>query len=49
MLGGGPRFGVLLKLAFLALVLLVAGDGARYHRAVPVKCVAPTADQAVTL
>jgi hypothetical protein len=48
-LGGGPRFGVLLKLAFLALALLVAGDGARYHRAAPVKCIAPTAAQAATL
>lgn len=49
MLGGGPRFGVLLKLAFLALALLVAGDGARYHRVVPVKYTAPTAALAVTL
>ena len=40
-------FGVLLKLAFLALALLVAGDGARYHRAVPVQCAAPIAGQAV--
>ena len=46
-LGGGPLpFGVLLKLAFLALALLVAGDGARYHRAVPAQCAAPIAGQA---
>ena len=35
-----------LKLAFLALALLVAGDGARYHRAVPAQCAAPIAGQA---
>ena len=39
-----------LKLAFLALALLVAGDGARYHRAAPVQCVVPiTTGQAVAL
>lgn len=40
-------FGVLLKLTFLALALLVVGDGARYHRVAPVQCAAPIAGQAV--
>ena len=42
-------FGVLLKLAFLALALFVAGDGARYHRVAPAQCAAPIAGQAVAL
>lgn len=44
-----PALECLLKLAILALVLFVGGDGARYHRVVPAQCAAPIAGQAVAL